>query len=169
MQIRAHSPRTFSIPRKRNCRNPRACLICPKTGSTMNLRVAYTAAPTFVSSFRSMRSTRLASLGKALACRALCVDCVSAFPPLRILPFFSWPGTSDFHPSNTRCRPELLPVSVRTVLRSPPPTAPSVVCRWPLASPSALRSAERPARPRSACCSPAQIHPTPSASATRDR
>jgi hypothetical protein len=36
---------------------------------------------------------------RALACRALSVDGVSAFPPLRILPFFSWPGTSDFHPT----------------------------------------------------------------------
>src|SRR6266403_690770 len=51
MQIRAHSPRTFSSPRKRNCRNPRACLICPNTGSTMNFRVAYTAAPTWFARF----------------------------------------------------------------------------------------------------------------------
>src|ERR1700687_5490531 len=106
---------------------------------------------------------------RALACRALSVDCAFAFPSLRILPSSSLPSTSDFHPSNTRCRPELLPVSVRTVFRSPPPTAPSVVCRWPLASPSVLRSAERPAQPRSACCSPARIHPTPSASVTRDQ
>ena len=30
MQIRAHSPRTFSSPRKRNCRNPRACFVLPQ-------------------------------------------------------------------------------------------------------------------------------------------
>ena len=60
MQIRAHSPRTFSSPRKRSMRNPRACLICPNTGSTMNFRVTPTAAPTWVASFRSIRSTRLA-------------------------------------------------------------------------------------------------------------
>jgi hypothetical protein len=36
----AHSPRTFSTPRSRNCRKPRACLICPKTGSTIVLRPA---------------------------------------------------------------------------------------------------------------------------------
>src|ERR1700719_1375832 len=63
MHSSAHSPRTFSSPRKRNCRNPRSCLICPNTGSTMNFRVAYTAAPTLVCSFRSIRSTRLAPFG----------------------------------------------------------------------------------------------------------
>ncbi len=30
-----HSPCTFSNPRNRNCRKPRACLICPITGSTI--------------------------------------------------------------------------------------------------------------------------------------
>jgi hypothetical protein len=29
----AHSARTLSMPRIRNWRNPRACLICPNTGS----------------------------------------------------------------------------------------------------------------------------------------
>lgn len=35
-----HSPRTLSIPRNRNCRNPRACFIWPNTGSTIALRAA---------------------------------------------------------------------------------------------------------------------------------
>ena len=34
VQIMAHSARTFSTPRNRNWRKPRACLICPNTGST---------------------------------------------------------------------------------------------------------------------------------------
>ena len=39
-QTSAHSPWTLAKPRKRNWRNPRACLIWPKTGSTMVFRVA---------------------------------------------------------------------------------------------------------------------------------
>ena len=35
VQISDHSPLTFSRPRSRNCRKPRACLIWPKTGSTV--------------------------------------------------------------------------------------------------------------------------------------
>ena len=38
VQTRAHSARTFSKPRNRNWRNPRACLICPNTGSGSCLR-----------------------------------------------------------------------------------------------------------------------------------
>src|SRR6266852_2663723 len=38
VQIMAHSARTFSTPRNRNWRNPRACLICPNTGSTTCFR-----------------------------------------------------------------------------------------------------------------------------------
>ena len=34
VQIMAHSARTFLTPRNRNWRKPRACLICPNTGST---------------------------------------------------------------------------------------------------------------------------------------
>ena len=34
VQMMAHSARTFSTPRNRNWRKPRACLICPNTGST---------------------------------------------------------------------------------------------------------------------------------------
>jgi hypothetical protein len=34
----AHSPLTFSMPRRRNWRNPLASLICPNTGSTTCLR-----------------------------------------------------------------------------------------------------------------------------------
>src|SRR5260370_1056149 len=37
-QTSAHSERTLSTPRSRNWRKPCACLICPKTGSTMVLR-----------------------------------------------------------------------------------------------------------------------------------
>jgi hypothetical protein len=36
--IRLHSSATWSSPRNSICRNPRACLICPKTGSTVCLR-----------------------------------------------------------------------------------------------------------------------------------
>jgi hypothetical protein len=35
VQISAHSARTASTPRSRNWRKPRACLICPNTGSTI--------------------------------------------------------------------------------------------------------------------------------------
>src|SRR5271155_4576702 len=35
VQISAHSACTASRARSRNCRNPRACLICPNTGSTI--------------------------------------------------------------------------------------------------------------------------------------
>ena len=38
-----HSPRTFTCPRTRKRTNPRAPLICPKTGSTIAVRIAYTA------------------------------------------------------------------------------------------------------------------------------
>src|SRR6266403_525774 len=38
VQIIAHSARTLSTPRNRNWRNPRACLICPNTGSTTCFR-----------------------------------------------------------------------------------------------------------------------------------
>ena len=38
VQTMAHSPRTFSKPRNRNWRKPRACLICPNTGSGSCLR-----------------------------------------------------------------------------------------------------------------------------------
>ena len=42
-QIMAHSPCTFSRPRNRNCRKPRACLICPNTGSTTVSLASYSA------------------------------------------------------------------------------------------------------------------------------
>jgi hypothetical protein len=38
VQTIAHSARTFWKPRSRNWRNPRACLICPNTGSGSCLR-----------------------------------------------------------------------------------------------------------------------------------
>ena len=40
VQIRDHSPWTFSKPRIRNCRKPRPALIWPKTGSTVAIRRA---------------------------------------------------------------------------------------------------------------------------------
>ena len=39
-QTSAHSPWTLAKPRKRNWRNPRACLIWPNTGSTIVFRAA---------------------------------------------------------------------------------------------------------------------------------
>ena len=41
VQIIAHSPFTLSMPRRRNWRKLLACLICPKTGSTMYFRIRY--------------------------------------------------------------------------------------------------------------------------------
>ena len=41
VQISRHSSLTFSSPRKRNWRKPRAALIWPKTGSTVCLRNRY--------------------------------------------------------------------------------------------------------------------------------
>ena len=41
VQSRDHSAATFSCPRRRNCRKPRACLINPKTGSTTCFRNRY--------------------------------------------------------------------------------------------------------------------------------
>ena len=40
VQMSSHSRFTFSSPRSRNCRKPRACLICPNTGSTVSIRNA---------------------------------------------------------------------------------------------------------------------------------
>ena len=40
VQIRDHSPLTFSKPRSRNYRKPRPDLIWPKTGSTVSIRRA---------------------------------------------------------------------------------------------------------------------------------
>src|ERR1700758_2730049 len=62
-QTSAHSLRTLAKPRKRNWRNPRACLIWPNTGSTIVFRAAYTVRPALVCSLRFMRSTRVALLG----------------------------------------------------------------------------------------------------------
>ena len=56
VQINAHSPRTWSWPRNKNCRNPRPCLIWPKTGSTVPLRLAYRRRPRFVHRVRRIRS-----------------------------------------------------------------------------------------------------------------
>ena len=41
VQTIAHSALTLVRPRRRNCRKPRACLMCPKTGSTTCLRRRY--------------------------------------------------------------------------------------------------------------------------------
>src|SRR5919197_940903 len=40
MQTSVHSPCTAFKPRNMNCRNPITCLIIPKTGSTVDLRLA---------------------------------------------------------------------------------------------------------------------------------
>src|ERR1019366_6958662 len=56
---------------------------------------------------------------------------VSPWP--RILRFASSAGTRGFPPSNIRCPPELLPVSVRIVPGWPRPMVSSAVYRWPLA------------------------------------
>jgi hypothetical protein len=50
-QINCHSADTFSKPRNRNLRIPRADLIWPNTGSTMCLRAAYRALPVAERSF----------------------------------------------------------------------------------------------------------------------
>jgi hypothetical protein len=39
VQIIAHSARTFSTLRNKNCRKPLACLICPNTGSTIEAAI----------------------------------------------------------------------------------------------------------------------------------
>jgi len=63
-----------------------------------------------------------------------------------------------FSSEQYRCRPELLRFLSPTGLRSLSISGTNLLfCRWPLGSPSALQSAEKLARPRSACCSPAQI------------
>src|SRR6202140_1355287 len=46
VQTSTHSCSTLSNPRSRNCRNPRACLICPNTGSTVCLSQSVPAAIT---------------------------------------------------------------------------------------------------------------------------
>ncbi len=72
----AHSCCTAIRPRRRNCRKPRACLICPNTGSTIAFRHAYTARPFMVRSFRAIRSRRVRFAGGrprgAGACHSVC-------------------------------------------------------------------------------------------------
>src|SRR5712691_4213927 len=98
---RAHSARTLSIPRNRNCRNPRACLICPNTGSTITLRAAYTALPAWVFNLRRMRSTRVAPLGSgprgqgSLYSSCFCRS-VATYPSMRPSGFSSESSASRF-------------------------------------------------------------------------
>ena len=56
VQIRDHSPLTFSKPRIRNYRKPRPCLIWPKTGSTVSMRNASRWRPRLVCNSRRIRS-----------------------------------------------------------------------------------------------------------------
>ena len=42
------------LPRSRNCRNPRPCLICPNTGSTLIFRHRYSPRPRRLRTFRRM-------------------------------------------------------------------------------------------------------------------
>src|SRR6516225_6661096 len=60
-QISCHSAETFSRPRKRNLRIPRADLVIPNTGSTMCLRAAYSAWPAGKRSFSRIFSFTVAS------------------------------------------------------------------------------------------------------------
>src|SRR3954453_7310718 len=60
-QISCHSADTFSSPRNRNLRIPRADLIMPNTGSTICFRAAYRALPVAVRSFACIFSFTLAS------------------------------------------------------------------------------------------------------------
>jgi hypothetical protein len=48
VQTSFHSEFTFWLHRSRNCRNPRACFVCPKTGSTVHIRFPYSALPSSV-------------------------------------------------------------------------------------------------------------------------
>src|SRR5260221_8703804 len=60
VQTMAHSARTLSMPRIRNWRNPRACLICPNTGSGSCLRNRQGLAWPPALIFARMASTRVA-------------------------------------------------------------------------------------------------------------
>src|SRR4051794_12994191 len=64
-QISCHSAETFSRPRRRNRRMPRADLIRPKTGSTICLRAAYRALPGVERSLACIFSLTLASAAVA--------------------------------------------------------------------------------------------------------
>jgi hypothetical protein len=61
--ISAHSPFTFSRPRKRNRFSRLELLICPKTGSTTDLRSAQIAWPGLDLSLRSIRPLASRSFG----------------------------------------------------------------------------------------------------------
>ena len=63
MQTKCHSPRMFSIPRIKNCRKPRACLIWPKIGSIIPFRLAYVSWPFFVRSLRAILCLAVKSFG----------------------------------------------------------------------------------------------------------
>ncbi len=63
VQMSVHSPRTLRCPRNKNWRNPRPCLICPNTGSTVSFRMAYSRRPRFVRSVGRMRSATESACG----------------------------------------------------------------------------------------------------------
>ena len=56
---RFHSAFIFCMLLRRNCRNPRQCLICPNGGSASALRRAYSARPFFVRRLRAIFSFTL--------------------------------------------------------------------------------------------------------------
>ena len=87
MQIMAHSARTFSTPRNRNWRKPRACLICPNTGYTTCFPQSVGCFEAAVvdllshplgqrSAYFSVRSCRmLGASGRDIAVNAVCFEC----------------------------------------------------------------------------------------------
>src|SRR5260370_40398933 len=55
VQIIAHSARAFSTPRNRNWLKPRACLICPNSGSTTCFRNRFCVSQPPSSTFLRIR------------------------------------------------------------------------------------------------------------------
>jgi hypothetical protein len=124
-QIMAHSPWTFPSPRKRNRRKPRASLICPNTGSFCALSRWPLPPGSAVSGACGPPASRPSE-----AARAGQADGGPGTTPCRlqrILRSFSSPSAADWHPSNTRCRPEPPPASGPLAPRWLPPSAPAVV------------------------------------------
>ena len=89
-----HSRLTFCLPRKLKRRKPRCSSICPKTGSTIALRILYTAGP---ASVRNL--WRIASFGDASAGGGLLL--VSTAPPCLSRPVATYRSASFTHSSVT--------------------------------------------------------------------
>jgi hypothetical protein len=100
----AHSAHTFSTPRSWNRQKPCACLICPKTCSTMVLRHR-SLAPLRSSAYVSPRRPALPTLECARADPVVGADCVSAFLSRHIGRPSSSPQREDSPPNCSRCRP----------------------------------------------------------------